>query len=170
MKLNKSIYFFFVVFLCLVSLIACSPKSEPTEASPAAVDESATASPKTTEAATTEAAPKPTDSKLSALAASKDPVFVAGKAVYNRNCVACHQANGKGIPPAFPSIANSAVVTGDLDTQINLVLNGVSGSAMVAFGPQLSDEEIAAVITYQRNAFGNETGKVVTPEQIAALR
>lgn len=165
MKLNKSIYFFFVVFLCLVSLIACSPKSEPTEASPAAVDESATTSPKTTEAA-----PKPTDSKLSALAASKDPVFVAGKAVYNRNCVACHQANGKGIPPAFPSIANSAVVTGDLDTQINLVLNGVSGSAMVAFGPQLSDEEIAAVITYQRNAFGNETGKVVTPEQIAALR
>ncbi len=97
-------------------------------------------------------------------------VMKLGKQVYMRNCVACHQPNGKGIPPAFPSIANSDVVTGDLDAQISLVLNGVTGSAMVAFGPQLSDEEIAAVVTYQRNSFGNNTGDEATAEQVLALR
>ncbi len=153
----KSKNAFFGVVVIGLGLLACSPKPDSAEAATGA------ATGAVAEAA--EQAPA-----LSAVAQREDPVFVAGKAVYNRMCVACHQSHGKGLPPAFPSIANSAVVTGDLDGQINLILNGVSGTAMVAFGPQLSDDDIAAVITYQRNAFGNDTGDVVTPEQVAALR
>lgn len=138
------------------NVVESSAPATTTAAEPAA---SATSS--TTEAAATEAV---------ATEAVVSEVMKLGKQVYMRNCVACHQPNGKGIPPAFPSIANSDVVTGDLDAQILLVLNGVSGSAMVAFGPQLSDEEIAAVVTYQRNSFGNNTGDEATAEQVLALR
>jgi len=150
----KTLCLTLAVLVLAFSVLACSPKSDSAETTVAGVAKSAASE-----------APA-----LSELAKREDPVFVAGKKVYNKMCVACHQTHGRGLPPAFPSIADSAVVTGDLDGQINLILNGVSGSAMVAFGPQLSDEDIAAVITYQRNAFGNETGDVVTPEQVAALR
>jgi len=141
----------------LVVLIACSDSSEAETKDVSDVS----ATPAET-AVATKAEP------VNALA--DDPAFIVGKQVYARNCLTCHQATGKGIPPAFPAIAGSAVVLGDINAQIELVLNGVSGSAMVPFGPQLSDEDVAAVITYQRNAFGNATGDVVTPGQVAALR
>ena len=89
-----------------------------------------------------------------------------GEKVYKTNCVACHQASGKGMPPAFPSLIGSAVVTGDPTTQIEQVLNGKN--AMPPFG-HLSDEQIAAVVTYTRNSWDNDSG-VVQPADVAALR
>lgn len=93
-----------------------------------------------------------------------------GEQVYNVHCAACHQPNGQGMPPAFPAIAGSAVATGDVAAHIDIGVNGKPGTAMAAFGPQLKDDELAAVVTYQRNAFGNGTGDLVTPDQIAAAR
>lgn len=108
------------------------------------------------------------------MASGKDwdlPALMAkGEKVYNTNCAACHQANGQGIPGAFPAIAGSQVATGALDGHLNIVLHGKQGTAMQAFGPQLSDVELAAVVTYQRNAFGNDTGDVVQPKDIKAVR
>ena len=93
-----------------------------------------------------------------------------GESQYNTSCAACHQANGQGLPPTFPAIAGSAVATGDLAAHIDIGINGLPGTAMTAFGPQLSDEQLAAIVTYQRNAFGNDTGDLVKPADIAAAR
>jgi cytochrome c oxidase subunit 2 len=93
-----------------------------------------------------------------------------GETLYNANCAACHQPNGQGMPPAFPPIAGSAVATGDVAAHIDVAVHGKPGTAMAAFGPQLSDDALAAIVTYQRNAFGNDTGDLVTPDQIAAVR
>lgn len=93
-----------------------------------------------------------------------------GESQYNVSCAACHQVNGQGLPPTFPAIAGSAVATGDLAAHIDIGINGLPGTAMAAFGPQLSDEQLAAIVTYQRNAFGNDTGDLVKPADIAAAR
>jgi cytochrome c oxidase subunit 2 len=93
-----------------------------------------------------------------------------GEKVYTKSCVACHQPNGKGLPPAFPPIAGSSIATGPVAAHLNLVLNGKEGTAMIAFGPQLNDADIAAVLTYQRNAFGNQVGDAIQPADVAAAR
>jgi cytochrome c oxidase subunit 2 len=97
-----------------------------------------------------------------------------GEKVYAANCVACHQASGKGLPPTFPALDGSKVVTGAQAAQIDVVLNGVTKNgaptAMAAFGKQLSNVEIAAVITFTRNNWGNSTGEAVQPAQIKARR
>ena len=99
-----------------------------------------------------------------------DTAMSLGEQTYGVSCAACHQLNGQGMPPAFPAIAGSAVVMGGLAAHIDIIVNGKPGTAMAAFGAQLDDEALAAVITYQRNAFGNGTGDLVTPDQIAAAR
>jgi cytochrome c oxidase subunit 2 len=99
-----------------------------------------------------------------------DTAMALGEKTYNASCAACHQPNGQGMPPAFPAIAGSAVATGDLAAHIDISVNGKPGTAMAAFGLQLGDEELAAVVTYQRNAFGNGMGDLVSPNQIAAAR
>ncbi len=93
-----------------------------------------------------------------------------GQKVYEANCAACHQANGMGLPGAFPAISGSKVATGPIDAHIDIVLNGKPGTAMSAFGGQLSDADIAAVVTYQRNAWDNKVGDAAQPAQIAAAR
>jgi cytochrome c oxidase subunit 2 len=93
-----------------------------------------------------------------------------GKKVYRANCVACHQAKGEGVPGVFPAIKGSAVATGDISKHISMVMNGKAGTAMTAYKEQLSDVELAAVITYQRNSLGNKVGDAVQPAEIAALR
>jgi len=97
-----------------------------------------------------------------------------GEKVYAANCVACHQANGKGAPPAFPALDGSKVVLGPKEKQIETVLNGVvrdgKPTAMAAFGKQLSDVELAAVITFTRNNWSNHTGEAVQPAEVKALR
>ena len=94
-----------------------------------------------------------------------------GEKVYGKTCVACHMVNGQGMPPAFPALAGGKIATGPLAGHIDIVVNGSKKNpAMVAWKNQLSDLEIAAVITYERNAFGNKQGDMVQPEQIVAAR
>jgi len=93
-----------------------------------------------------------------------------GEKVYQANCAACHQANGMGLPGAFPAISGSAIATGPIDAHINMVLNGKPGTAMAAFKGQLSDADIAAVVTYQRNAWNNKVGDAAQPAAIASAR
>jgi cytochrome c oxidase subunit 2 len=99
-----------------------------------------------------------------------DELMEHGETVYTTSCVACHQANGAGIPNVFPGLAGSAIATGDVAKHIDVVVNGVSGTAMQAFGPQLNDADLAALITYERNAWGNNTGDLVQPVDVKAAR
>lgn len=92
---------------------------------------------------------------------SLDEQMTAGKAVYDRACAACHGVNGEG--GVGVAIAKSPVATGAVNTHLDIGVNGVPGTAMQAFGGQLNDVEMAAVITYQRNAFGNNMGDIVQP-------
>ncbi|MEJ6656124.1 MAG: cytochrome c oxidase subunit II [Pseudomonas sp.] len=89
-----------------------------------------------------------------------------GERIYTSTCVACHQANGEGLPPMFPALKGSDMVLNDVAAHIDVVVNGVPGTAMAAFGKQLSEVDIAAVITYERNAWGNDTGEMVAPIDI----
>ena len=90
-----------------------------------------------------------------------DELMERGKAVYDRSCLACHGANGEG--GVGKAIAKSPVATGELGTHLDVGINGVPGTAMQAFGGQMNDVDMAAVITYQRNAFGNNMGDMVQP-------
>ena len=103
-----------------------------------------------------------------------DELRARGEKTYAANCVACHQANGRGAPPAFPPLDGSKVVIGPKDKQIETVLNGVvkngKPTAMAAFGKQLNDVELAAVITFTRNNWGNKTGEAIQPAEVKALR
>ncbi len=90
-----------------------------------------------------------------------DELMVRGEAVYGRSCLACHGAKGEG--GVGNAIAGSAVATGDINAHLEIGVNGVPGTAMQAFGGQLSDVDMAAVITYQRNAFGNNMGDSLQP-------
>jgi len=101
---------------------------------------------------------------------SMDELMARGEEVYGTNCAACHQANGEGVPGAFPSLTESEIVFGPKADHINTVLHGVDGTTMAAFGEQLSDAEIAAVVTYERNAWGNEMGDKVQPGEVKELR
>jgi cytochrome c oxidase subunit 2 len=116
--------------------------------------------------------------KTKAAAAAEDPnkqwnadeLKARGEKVYAANCAACHQASGKGLPPAFPALDGSKIATGDKAAHIDRVLNGKTGTAMAAFAKQLSDTDIAAVVTYERNAWGNKTGDMVQPGEVKAAR
>ncbi len=94
-----------------------------------------------------------------------------GEGVYKTHCVVCHQPDGKGNPPTFPALSGGQITTGPKAGHIDIVVNGSKKNPMmVAWGPQLSDMEIAAVITYERNALGNSVGDAVQPSEIAAAR
>ncbi len=99
-------------------------------------------------------------------------LIARGENVYAANCVACHQANGQGVPGAFPALDGSQVVMGPMDPHINVMLNGVPGTAMASFA-RLSDVELAAVSTYVRDAWGNEGAgedPVIQPSDFTAAR
>ena len=70
----------------------------------------------------------------------------------------------------FPALKGSAIATGDVEAHIDIVVNGKPGTAMAAFGKQLSEVDLAAVITYERNAWGNNKGDMVTPKDVLALK
>lgn len=91
-----------------------------------------------------------------------------GEQVYTTICASCHQAEGQGLPPTFPALAGNEAVLSDLEFHITTVLNGVPGTAMPAFSGTLNPIDLAAVITYERNAWGNETGDVIQPSDIQA--
>ncbi|AVR98581.1 c-type cytochrome [Pseudoduganella armeniaca] len=90
-----------------------------------------------------------------------------GKAVFQKNCAACHQASGKGIPGAFPALAGNAFVQGPGQDAATVLLKGRGG--MPDFSASLSDADIAAVLTYVRASWGNGAG-ALTEQQVAALR
>lgn len=97
-------------------------------------------------------------------------LFAAGKEVYGKFCVSCHQPNGQGVPPVFPALAGSELILeGDRSEHINVVYNGRAGTAMASFANQLNAGEMAAVIHYVRHAWGNDTGDVTTPQDILAF-
>lgn len=119
---------------------------------------------------------------------SKDELMSQGKQVFNSICAACHQQNGEGVPGAFPPLAgghafsasqdmlghleqrgfykDGKIVLGPVSEHMDIVLNGITGTPMQAFGKQLNDVQLAAVITYERNSFGNDTGDVIQPADI----
>ena len=97
-----------------------------------------------------------------------DELKAQGEKVYAGNCAACHQPNGKGIA-TFPALDGSKIANGPKAEHIKLVMNGKAGTAMAPF-KHLSDAEIAAVITYTRNAWGNKTGDAIQPSEIKQYR
>src|ERR1700730_5284919 len=102
---------------------------------------------------------------------SLEDLMSGGVKVYRHTCVGCHQANGQGLPPAFPALANGRTATGPVAGTIHIVMNGsTKNPAMAAWKNQLSDLELASVITYVRNSFGNSVGDLVEPNDIATVR
>ena len=104
-------------------------------------------------------------------AMTHDELMTSGKAKYEQICIACHKVDGKGMPPTFPALKGSSIAVGKpISRHIALILQGVPGTAMQAYKDQLTDAEIAAIATYERNAWGNNTGDVVQPADVAAVR
>lgn len=102
---------------------------------------------------------------------TRQALMTLGEKVYDKYCVACHKADGLGQPPVFPAMKASSVAVGQpISRHINIILDGVPGTAMQAFGSQLDDLEIAAVVTYERNAWENNTGDAVQAKDIQKLR
>ena len=98
-----------------------------------------------------------------------DELMAQGEKVYATFCASCHQPNGQGIPPVFPSLVGTEVVTGPRDEHIKLIINGVPGSAMQAFGKQLDAAQLAAVTHYERHAWGNNAGDITQPKDVLEL-
>ncbi len=109
---------------------------------------------------------KEEEQKLLAMNMSYDELMKVGEKAYVANCAACHQVSGQGIPGVFPALKGSVMATSDVAGHINIVVNGKSGTAMQAYGKQLSLRDLAAIITYERNAWGNDTGELVQAAQI----
>jgi cytochrome c oxidase subunit 2 len=101
---------------------------------------------------------------------SMQDLLARGETVYQANCSACHGPTGAGVPGAFPAMTGSAIVNGDAAAHVDIVVNGKTGTAMSAFKAQLNDVDIAAVITYERNSFGNSVGDTVQPSTIKNAR
>jgi len=97
-----------------------------------------------------------------------EELVAKGKAVYDTNCSSCHMADGAGLPGTFPAIKASPVVTGDINAQVKLMLNGKG--MMPAFGKMLSAVDFAAVVAYTRNGLGNSVGDSIQPSAIQTLQ
>ena len=97
---------------------------------------------------------------------TQEELMVKGEEVYTRVCSVCHQANGQGLPPAFPSLVGTGLAVGSMQEHIDIVLHGKAGTAMQSFSSQLNAAEIAAVVIYERNAWGNDMGDMIQPREI----
>ena len=97
---------------------------------------------------------------------SFDELMVRGEAVYGRSCAGCHQSDGNGITGVFPALNGSPIVLGPKEGHIGILINGVAGSSMQSFADQLSEVDIAAVIHYKRNAWGNDVGDITQPVDV----
>ena len=116
--------------------------------------------------AETAAAPAAASAAPAAAGKSKDELVAAGEKVYKANCAACHQPTGAGMPPTFPTLHGDKVTNGPAVAHIEQILKGKN--LMPPFS-QLSDDDIAAVATYERTSWGNK-GSVVQPSEVAAVR
>jgi cytochrome c oxidase subunit II len=102
-------------------------------------------------------------------AMDRETLMRHGEDVYQAHCASCHQEDGSGMAPAFPALAGNPLVTGERARHIDVVVNGRPGTAMAAFGRRLDVRELAAALTYTRNAFGNQTGDLVQPADVQPL-
>ena len=109
------------------------------------------------------------EQRLLAMNMSMEELMTEGERLYNATCVACHMPNGEGLPGVFPALKGSPMALNDMQGHIDIVLNGKTGTAMQAFGKMLSLKELAAVITYERNAWGNNTGDMVQAKDVNAV-
>ena len=101
---------------------------------------------------------------------TKDELYARGEKAYQTTCAACHKPTGEGLPPMFPALKGSKIATGPIADHLSIVLHGKSGTSMAAFGKQLSPVDIAAIITYERNAWGNAVGDMLTPQDVVAAQ
>lgn len=102
---------------------------------------------------------------------TRDELMTLGRQKYHDVCAACHQADGRGIPPLYPALKGSSVSVGKpISRHISMILYGIAGTAMQAYKDQLSDKDIAAIVTYERNAWGNNTNDVVQPSDVLKVR
>lgn len=97
---------------------------------------------------------------------SEDELMKLGEQVYIANCAACHQPSGMGLPGVFPALKDSPIAIGDIKAHIDIVVHGKPATAMQGYSKMLSLKELAAVVTYERNAWGNNTGDLVQPSDI----
>jgi cytochrome c oxidase subunit 2 len=111
---------------------------------------------------------KAEEQRLLAMNMSLEEAMSVGEKVYMANCAACHMPNGEGLPGVFPALKGSKIALEDIPKHIDVLINGVAGSAMQSYAKQLSMSDIAAVITYERNAWGNNTGESVQAKDINA--
>lgn len=129
---------------------------------------------------------------VSSMTFTMEELKAHGEQVFNTNCAVCHQANGQGLAGTFPPLVDGApfkanaasaarlsergfwkdgkIVMGSVKSHIDIVLHGIPGSTMPPFGQQLSDFDIAAVISYERNSWGNQAGELIQPAEVTALR
>ncbi|MGS0728970.1 c-type cytochrome, partial [Shewanella sp. 0m-11] len=93
-------------------------------------------------------------------------LLTMGEKVYMTSCAACHQAAGTGLPPAFPSLVGSPIIKGPVAAHLDIVINGKPGTAMQSFSALLTPQQLAAVVTYERNAWGNNSGDAVQASDV----
>ncbi len=156
----------------LVALGACSKGSQSSSTTTTTTEQSASAAP--SENAMSNAASPAAGASVAANGAAASD----GAKVFQTNCSSCHQANGQGVPGTFPPLAGNPVVTGDATKVIHIVKFGLNGKVdvkgtsyngmMPAWGQQLSNGDIAAVITYVRSSWGN-SASAVTESQVAGV-
>jgi cytochrome c oxidase subunit 2 len=112
---------------------------------------------------------KEKEQRLLAMNMTMSEAMSQGEQVYLANCAACHMPNGEGLPGVFPALKGSQIAVADKPRHIEIMINGVTGSAMQSYAKQLTMSEIAAVVTYERNAWGNNTGDLVQAKDINAV-
>ena len=93
-----------------------------------------------------------------------------GEEVFLKHCSTCHERDGMGQGAKYPALAGSEIATGPMGDHLSRVMNGKTDTEMQAWAPQLSDLEIAAVITYERNSWGNQTGDIIQPLTVYEAR
>lgn len=97
-----------------------------------------------------------------------EELFARGEQVYQTSCAACHGVNGEG--GVGPGMVGTAITTGPMQGHLDVLVNGVQGTAMQAFGGQLNNIDMAAVITYERNAWGNNMGDMLQPVDVLTFK
>lgn len=99
-----------------------------------------------------------------------EELMTTGEQVFLKHCATCHERDGMGQGIKYPALAGSSITTGVMEEHLNRVMNGMTDTEMQAWAPQLSDLEIAAVITYERNSWGNATGDLIQPATVYEAR
>jgi cytochrome c oxidase subunit 2 len=109
------------------------------------------------------------EQRLLSMNMSMDELMTQGENVYTSVCAACHMPNGEGLPGVFPALKGSKMALEDIPGHIRIIVEGSPGTSMASFAKQLTMSEIAAVVTYERNAWGNDTGDIVQAKDVNAI-